>query len=174
MTFVHRSWRLGLVASLALFAIVAVTPVLAATGAVSIVNRTFEPATIEIAEGDTVTWTVTTANGEPHTVTSAAGDGGVAQGAVFNSQTDDPDLTKLKEEGGTFSFTFEEAGTYAYLCTVHATEMTGTVEVRAAGEGGEPHPPVPAERKLAGAAILAVTLVVLFAAAWFWRRMNPA
>lgn len=174
MTFVHRSWRLGLVATVALIAIGAATPVLAETIGVSIVNRTFEPAEIVIAEGDTVTWTVTTANGEPHTVTSAAA-GGEAQGAAFDSQTDDPELTKLKEEGGTFSFTFEEAGTYAYLCVVHATEMTGTVEVLEAGETpGEGHPPVPAERKLAGAAILAVTLVVLFGAAWFWRRMNPA
>ncbi len=174
MTFVHRSWRLALVATLALFAAVAAAPVLGATIGVSIVNNTFEPAEIVIAEGDTVTWTVTTASGEPHTVTSAAA-GGAAQGASFDSKTEDPGLTKLKDSGGTFSFTFAEAGTYAYLCTVHPTEMTGTVEVLAAGESpGEGHAPVPAERKVAGAAILGLTLVVLFAAAWFWRRMNPA
>lgn len=174
MTFVHRSWRLGLVATLALFAVVAVAPVLGATIGVNIVNNTFEPAEIVIAEGDTVTWTVTTASGAPHTVTSAAADG-AAPGATFDSQADDPDLTKLKDSGGTFSFTFAEAGSYAYLCTVHPTEMTGTVEVLAAGETpGEIHAPVPPERKLAGAAILGLTLVVLFAAAWFWRRMNPA
>ena len=174
MTFVHRSWRLGLVATLALFAFAAVAPVLARTITVSIVNNTFDPAEIVIAEGDTVTWTVTTASGAPHTVTSAAA-GGAAQGAAFNSQTDDPDLTKLKDVGGTFSFTFDEAGTYAYLCTVHPVEMTGTVEVLAAGEApGEGHAPIPQERKVAAAAILGLTLVVLFAAAWFWRRMNPA
>jgi hypothetical protein len=33
---------------------------------------------------------------------------------------------------------------------------------------------VPTENKLIGAAILVVTLVVLFGAAWFYRRMNPA
>ncbi|HUG30291.1 MAG TPA: plastocyanin/azurin family copper-binding protein [Candidatus Limnocylindria bacterium] len=174
MTFVHRSWRLGLVATLALFAVVAVAPVLGATIGVSIVDNTFEPAEIVIAEGDTVTWTVTAASGAPHTVTSAAADG-AAQGAAFDSQADDPDLTKVKDVGGTFSFTFDEAGTFAYLCTVHPIEMTGTVEVLAAGETpGEVHAPVPPERKLAGAAILGLTLIVLFAAAWFWRRMNPA
>jgi plastocyanin len=174
MTFVHRSWRLGLVATLALFAFVAVAPVLAKTISVSIVNNTFEPAEIIISEGDTVTWTVTTASGAPHTVTSAAADG-AAQGATFDSQADDPDLTQLKDVGGTFSFTFDEAGTFAYLCTVHPVEMTGTVEVLAAGEApGEGHAPIPQERKVAGAAILGLTLVVLFAAAWFWRRMNPA
>lgn len=174
MTLVSRSWRFGLVATLALLAAVAVTPVLAATIGVSIVNNAFEPAEIVIARGDTVTWTVTTASGAPHTVTSAAA-GGAAQGATFDSQADDPDLTTLKDEGGTFSFTFADAGSYAYLCTVHPTEMTGTVEVLAAGESpGEAHAPVPPERKLAAAAILGLTLVVLFAAAWFWRRMNPA
>lgn len=173
MTFVHRSWRLGLVATLALFTVVAVAPVLGATISVGIVNNTFEPAEIVIAEGDTVTWTVTTASGEPHTVTSEA-EGG-AQGTVFDSRADDPDLTKLKDAGGTFSFTFAEAGSYDYLCTVHPTQMRGTVEVLAAGQSPEEaHPPVPPERKLAGAAILGLTLVVLFAAAWFWRRMNPA
>lgn len=174
MTLVHRSWPLGLVATLALFAVVAVAPVLGATTGVSIVNNAFEPAEIVIAEGDTVTWTVTAASGAPHTVTSAAA-GGAEQGATFDSQTDDPNLTKLKDVDGTFSFTFDEAGTYPYLCTVHPTEMTGTVEVAAAGETpGEVHAPVPAERKVAGAAILGVTLIVLFAAAWLWRRMNPA
>lgn len=174
MTFVHRSWRLGLAATLALFAAIAVSPVLGATIGVDIVDKTFVPAEIVIAEGDTVSWTVKTSNGEPHTVTSTAADG-EAQGAAFDSQSDDPDLTKLKDAGGTFSFTFAEAGTYAYLCTVHATEMSGVVEVLAAGETpGEAHAPVPPERKLAGAAILAITLIVLFAAAWFWRRMNPA
>jgi plastocyanin len=174
MTFVHRSWRPGFVATLVLFAVVAVSPVLGATIAVDIVDKTFVPAEIVVAQGDAVTWTVKTSNGEPHTVTSTAA-GGAAQGAAFDSQTDDPDLTKLKDEGGTFSFTFTETGTFAYLCTVHPTEMTGIVEVLAAGETpGEAHAPIPPERKLAGAAILAVTLIVLFAAAWFWRRMNPA
>lgn len=174
MTFVHRSRRLLLVAGVALLAVVAAAPVFANTISVSIVNNTFDPAEIVIAKGDTVTWTVTTASGAPHTVTSAAADG-AAQGATFDSQADDPGLTKLKDVGGTFSFTFAAAGTYQYLCTVHPTEMTGTVEVLAAGESpGEGHAPVPQERKVAGAAILGLTLVVLFAAAWFWRRMNPA
>ena len=173
MTFVHRSWRLGLVATLALFAFVAVAPALAATISVSIVNNTFEPAEIVIAQGDTVTWTVTTASGEPHTVTSEA-EGG-AQGTVFDSRADDPNLTTLKDAGGTFSFTFNEVGSYDYLCTVHPTVMTGVVEVHAAGEApGEAHAPIAPERKLASAAVLVVTLIVLFAAAWFWRRMNPA
>jgi plastocyanin len=175
MTFVHRSWRSGLVAALVLLAVAAVSPAMGATIGVNIVDKTYEPKELVVAQGDTVTWTVTKSINEPHTVTSAAA-GGAAQGATFNSQTDDPDLTKLKDNGGTFSFTFSEAGTYAYLCTIHPTEMTGTVVVLAPGQAppGEAHEPIAAERKLAGAGILVATLVVLFGLAWAWRRMNPA
>jgi hypothetical protein len=66
--------------------------------------------------------------------------------------------------------------------------MTGTIEVLAPGQtpggetrgvtggaiGGEGGEPIPPERKLLGAAVLAVTLSLLFGAAALWRRMNPA
>jgi hypothetical protein len=78
----------------------------------------------------------------------------------------------LQDDGLTFEFTFAEAGTFPYFCTVHAAEMTGQVTVQAAA--GEAHEGIPAERKLIAAGVLGVTLVILFAAAWFWRRMNPA
>ena len=150
----------------------------------SIAGRKFEPARIVVAQGDTVTWTVTSSIGEPHTVTSAK-DGETAQGAAFDSQKDDADLTKLKDDGGTFAFTFDKAGTYAYLCIVHPTEMTGEVVVLAPGESAPAEPaaseapaaegggPVPIENKLIGGGILVVTLVVLFGAAMAYRRMNP-
>jgi plastocyanin len=38
----------------------------------------------------------------------------------------------------------------------------------------EPHDPIPPDRKLLAAGILAATLVILFGAAAVWRRMNPA
>jgi len=38
----------------------------------------------------------------------------------------------------------------------------------------ELHDPIPADRKLLAAGILAATLVILFGAAAVWRRMNPA
>lgn len=185
MTFVHRIWRLGLAAGLLLVALAAITPALGADASVSIVNDTFEPTRITVSVGDTVTWTVTQAMGAPHTVTSAKNDD-TAQGALFDSQKDDPDLTKLKDEGGTYAFTFEKPGTYPYLCIVHPVSMKGEILVLAPGEsappepaaseapGGEVHEGIPAESKLLGAGILGVTLIVLFAAAWVYRRMNPA
>jgi plastocyanin len=162
MTFVYRLIAL---AGLLLLTAVAAAPALGAAVGVSIAGKTFEPAEITVAEGDTVTWTVTEAIGEPHSVTSGAvGDADV--GAHFDSGIG------LQEDGQTFEWTFEEPGTFAYFCTVHAAEMTGQVIVQSAA--GEAHAAIPAESKLIGAGILAATLVVCFAAAWFWRRMNPA
>lgn len=173
MTLVHRIGRLGLLAATLLIAAVAVSPVLAATIGVSIEDKQFTPAEIVVAQGDTVTWTVAKAIGEPHTVTSG-NSADADKGSVFDSQKGDADLAKLKEVGGTFSFTFDKAGTYAYFCAVHSS-MTGKVVVLAPGEkavaseGG-----VPTQNKLIGAAILVITLVVLFGAAAVYRRTNPA
>ena len=177
MTFVHRSWRAVLVVGVLLVGLAAISPVLGADVGVSIAGKKFDPADIVVAQGTTVTWTVTQGIGEPHTVTSKKV-GDTKQGALFDSQATDPNLANLKANGGTFSFTFKDAGTFAYLCAVHP-EMTGTIVVlapgqtpppttSAAGDGGSP------DRKLIAAGILVVTLVVLFGAATVWRRMNPA
>jgi plastocyanin len=172
MTFVHRSWRPGLVAATLLVALAAISPVFAATSKVSIADKQFTPGKTVIAVGDTVTWTVDKSINEPHTVTSGKSDD-PDTGSVFDSQKDDPDLSKLKAVGGTYSFTFDKAGTYAYFCAIHPT-MTGEIDVLAAGETPAEAAGVPAQNKLIGAAILVITLLVLFGAAWFYRRMNPA
>jgi plastocyanin len=162
MTF---GYRLIAIAALLVLAAVAAAPTLGAAAGVSIAGKTFQPAEITVNEGDTVTWTVTEAIGEPHSVTSGAL-GDADAGAEFDSGIG------LQDDGLTFEFTFEEAGAFPYFCTVHAAEMTGQVTVQAAA--GEAHEAIPAERKLIAAGVLAVTLVVSFAAAWFWRRLNPA
>ncbi|MEO5704722.1 MAG: plastocyanin/azurin family copper-binding protein [Candidatus Limnocylindrales bacterium] len=180
MTFVHRTWRLGLVAAFLVIAATAIAPVVGATIGVSISDKQFDPAQIVVAQGDTVTWTVTKSIGEPPTVTSGK-PADADKGSVFNSQTSDPGLATLKDVGGTFSFTFDKPGTYAYYCVVHPVDMTGEVVVLAPGQSpppaaspGESHEGVPAQNKLIGAAILIVTLVLLFGAAAVYRRMNPA
>jgi plastocyanin len=203
MTFVQRTWRIALALGVLLTASVAAT-VLASPLDVSIVDKTFQPATITVNAGDTVTWTVTKSIGEPHSVTS--GKPGPDQGKDFDSGIG------LKDEGQSFPFTFDTPGTYDYFCQVHPTVMTGQVVVLAAGQsapaasapaaseapaasagpeaspagspGGSPaatEPPVPAEagepippaNRYIGAGILAATLVLLFAANWYWRRLNP-
>jgi plastocyanin len=80
-------------------------------GAESLGNRAYSPDDVNIAVGETVTWTNTYA--EAHTSTSNAG--------AWNSGTVAP--------GGRFSFTFQNAGTFPYHCTIHPG-MVGTVVVR--------------------------------------------
>ena len=66
----------------------------------------FSPATLTIKAGTTVTWKNNTAVG--HTVTSD-------DGKTFDSGTSNP----ITAQGGTFSFTFTTAGTFAYHCEIH-------------------------------------------------------
>ena len=151
-----------------------VAPVLAANDAVGIVGKAFQPSTITISVGDTVTWTVDQSIGEPHSVTS-----GTPQdsGKAFDSGIN------LKDNGQSFQFTFKEPGEFSYDCVVHPTEMTGKVVVLAEGASPPPsiepapseeHTGVPAERRLLAGTILVIALVLMFAGAWLWRRMNPA
>jgi plastocyanin len=69
----------------------------------------FEPATIEVSAGATVTWT--NDDNFTHTVEVEGGD--------------DHEV----EPGETYSTTFERAGTYRYVCTLHP-DMDGEVIVR--------------------------------------------
>jgi amicyanin len=77
---------------------------------VSISDFKFNPATLTIPSGTTVTWT--NQDEEPHTI--AAKDGS------FHS----PGL----DTHGSYSFTFTTPGSYDYICSIHPF-MTGTVVV---------------------------------------------
>ena len=85
---------------------------LAATpGAVTIDGFAFGPATLTVARGTTVTWT--NKDDEPHTVV-----------------TEDKRLkSPALDTGDTYQFTFDEAGTYKYFCSIHP-RMQGTVVVQ--------------------------------------------
>ncbi len=81
---------------------------------VMIVNNNgfgFSPQTLTIAIGTIVIWKNNTS--APHTVTS--------DGSAFDSGTIAP--------GGTFSFKFTHAGTFAYHCSIHP-HMTATITVK--------------------------------------------
>ena len=78
--------------------------------AVSIIDFSFEPATLDVAAGATVVWTN---DGQaPHTVTGDFADSGIL------------------ESGQTFSHTFAESGEFGYVCSIHP-QMTGTIRVDA-------------------------------------------
>ncbi len=87
------------------------SPASETTAQINISGFAFDPPTLTVKEGTTVTWT----NNDPtiHTVTSDTG--------VFDSG----DLA----QGATFSYTFTTAGTYAYHCTPHHARMSGTIIV---------------------------------------------
>jgi LPXTG-motif cell wall-anchored protein len=90
--------------------------VAAATTSVTISDFEFSPAQITIQEGDTVTWT----NDGPTAHSATASDGSFDTG-IFSA-------------GGSRSHTFDEPGTFAYICTPHPN-MEGTVVVEAASTG---------------------------------------
>jgi plastocyanin len=84
----------------------------------------FKPETLTVAPGATVTWT----QSDPgvHTVTSGAveqGGGGVS--TVPDGRFDSGELAT----GETFTFTFDQPGTYSYFCAVHPATMRGEVRV---------------------------------------------
>ena len=78
---------------------------------VKIDNFSFGPAELKVPVGTTVKWT--NRDDIPHTV--------VSTDKVFKSKVLDTDET--------FSFTFSEAGTYPYFCSIHP-KMTGKVIVQ--------------------------------------------
>ena len=88
----------------------------AADTTVEIVDFVFVPSTTTIEVGDSVTWS--NRDSAPH---DATGDGW---------------STPLLVQGESASVTFEAAGTFGYICSVHP-DMTGSVTVAAAAGGGD-------------------------------------
>jgi plastocyanin len=82
-----------------------------AAGAVKIDNFSFNPPTVTVPAGTTVTWT--NSDDIPHTV--------VSDEKVFKSKVLDTDEK--------FSYTFTKAGTYSYFCSIHP-KMTAKIVVQ--------------------------------------------
>ena len=74
-------------------------------------NFMFQPMSLTVKAGSTVTWT--NMDEEPHTVVSSSG--------LFRSNGLD---TK-----DTFSYKFDKAGTYTFVCSIHP-QMVGTIIVQ--------------------------------------------
>src|SRR5258708_3292679 len=109
------------IALLALFTfapLAGAAPRAAETKNVTIKDFAFDPKTISVNVGDTITWT--NEGPSPHTVT--ADDGSFDAGNL--------------DKGATFSHTFDKAGTFAYYCKYHGakggTGMSGSVAAAAA------------------------------------------
>lgn len=102
----------------------------AGPASITVEHVAFAPARLEVDAGTEVTWTNEDAN-VVHTATSGVpGDKGVP--GLDNGTPPRPDGTfdgEMDGAGASFSFTFDEPGTYAYFCRVHQS-MTGEIVVR--------------------------------------------
>jgi plastocyanin len=81
------------------------------TTKIEVKNFMFMPTTLTVKAGDKVTWV--NKDEEPHTVVSDTG--------MFRSGAMDTD--------GSFSFKFDQPGTYHFTCSIHP-RMVGTIVVK--------------------------------------------
>jgi plastocyanin len=81
---------------------------------IAIKNFAFSPAALTIKTGTTVTWT--NQDGAPHQIASDPG-----TPVAFKSES--------LVNGASYQFTFTQAGTYSYYCTIHPS-MKGTIIVQ--------------------------------------------
>lgn len=141
MRFIPRALLGGLLALAA--AVPAFTPVAAApatftvqagaaTKDASVVGMLFQPASITVDAGDSVTWNVSVAHivafgAPPPGPPDLAPAGGKSyDGSAFTS-------SGLTFQGQTYTLTFSKAGTYSYQCLIHPASMKGTVVVQPEG-----------------------------------------
>jgi plastocyanin len=87
------------------------------------VDNSWNPASVSVAVGDTVTWSFAGA-GQAHNVESEGPNWTLASPIATNHAP--------------VSYTFTAAGNYAFVCSVHPTSMKGNVTV-----GDAPPPPPP-------------------------------
>jgi plastocyanin len=93
------------------------------TNAVTILDRKFDPPSIVVKVGTTVTWS----NKDKSSHTVSSGVPGKRDGTF--DRTLSPGREGAAEAGGVFSYTFDKAGVYTYYCQFHTT-MLGQVEVK--------------------------------------------
>lgn len=86
------------------------------TDKVTIKDMSFSPERIKVKKGTTVTWTNEDSMGHNVVASDSSSTGGLPMNAP------------LLNQGETFSFTFNEVGTFAYHCAPHPF-MRGAVEV---------------------------------------------
>ena len=116
--------RKAIAAAAVLSAAVAFAPARAApVNLVRLTDNRFDPSTVQIAKGETVTWVVSDGT---HTLTASDG---------RFSYPDEPDTLG---RGDVVRWTFTEDETFTYLCKIHFPVMRGTIVV---GEGSPPPPP---------------------------------
>jgi plastocyanin len=90
-------------------------------GDILVENNTFDPSSLEVAQGASVVW--------------AWSSGGVTHNVTF----DDGEQSGNRSDG-TYTRTFAAAGSFPYHCTIHGSAtsgMRGSITVTAPAPGGE-------------------------------------
>lgn len=95
------------------------TPVKVVLGAATLGDKAFDPDSVTISKGTTVTWT--NDDSALHTITSGSPSSEEEMGKLFDSGYD-------FSSGKTFSYTFNSTGNFDYFCQLHPT-MIGKVIV---------------------------------------------
>jgi len=90
-------------------------------GDVLVKNNFYDPATLQVTVGTTVTW--------------AWNSGGITHTVTFDDGPNSGNKTS-----GTFERTFDATGSFPYHCLIHGVQMSGTVTVTEA-VGGTGAPP---------------------------------
>ena len=93
------------------------------TNTVVIADQTFNPGVVSVPVGTTVTW--------EWKACSDDGYGGYGSCVSHNVTFDDgSSIASSTQSTGTFSRTFNAAGTFKYHCTIHGAAMSGQVTVK--------------------------------------------
>ena len=71
----------------------------------------FKPKVLTVEAGTTVTWKFED------------------QGITHDVKAEDGSFASETKDSGTFEHTFDQPGTYPYVCSLHVTQMKGTIEV---------------------------------------------
>lgn len=103
--------RAGLVAVLLM--LLSTSSVFAATSTVTVTNRAFKPATVNVTVGNSVKWTNNTLKSHAPTPSN---------NWSFSGVTVAP--------GASATVTATQAGSFPYFCALHPTKHSGTVSVR--------------------------------------------
>jgi plastocyanin len=85
----------------------------------AVTGTKWEPSTLSVKTGDTVTWDLNSGDGQPH---NAKGVDGPPEDPNW------PKFTGTIGTSGTETYTFTQPGTYNFVCQVHQV-MTGTITV---------------------------------------------
>lgn len=93
------------------------------TNNVLIADQSFNPGVVSVPVGTTVTWEWKACTDD--------GYGGYAGCAAHNVTFDDgSNIASSTQTTGTFTRTFNTAGTYKYHCSIHGAGMSGQVTVK--------------------------------------------